>query len=122
VKKKTWWLTLKIWTVDLCFYRYLAVKSRDFLRFILPFGDLDFWDSQHAGTAFADAIGDCTPAFDPEFFLATSGSESLLSPNNLPSASASQSPFQTLATSSSQTPTEPPLPRTAEDILNGTPK
>ena len=91
------------------------------LDFLLPAG-LDFSDSQHAGTAFPDAKGDCTPVFDPELFPATVGSESLPSPKNLPAASTSQSPLQTFAASSSQSPTEPLLPQTAEDVLNRTPK
>jgi hypothetical protein len=91
------------------------------LDFLLLAG-LDFSDSQHAGTAFPDAKGDCTPVFDPELFPATVGSESLPSPKNLPAASTSQSPLQTFAASSSQSPTEPLLPHTAEDLLNRTPK
>jgi hypothetical protein len=31
----------------------------------LPLAGLDSSDSQHAGTAFPDAKGDCTPVFDP---------------------------------------------------------
>jgi hypothetical protein len=65
------------------------------LNFLLLAG-LDFSDAQHAGTAFPDAKGDCTPFFDPELFPATVGSESLPSPKNLPVTSTSQCTLQTL--------------------------
>jgi hypothetical protein len=88
----------------------------------LPLSGLDFSDSQHAGTAFPDAKDDSTPVFDPEIFPATIGSESLPSPKYLPAASTSQSLLQKFAASSSQSPTEPLFPQTAEDLLNRSPK
>jgi hypothetical protein len=86
----------------------------------LPLVELDFSDSQLTGTAFPDAKGDCTPVFDPELSPATSRSELLQSPENLPIASTSQSPLQMFTASSLQSLTEPLLRQT--DLLNRTPK
>jgi hypothetical protein len=58
----------------------------------LPSVELDFWHSQHSGTALPDAKGTWTPIFDPELSPAIARSDSLQAPTNPPTAATSQSP------------------------------